>query len=548
MNMLKSKCHTKFILLCHKSVRYYLGKNAGFIFACFCDDENFVWQQGKLRVFQCVASFGVTHFFMPFCVYRKQNVNTQICAKGIWLMVFSSTVFLFLFLPALLLLYYFPGIESRTWKNTVLLLFSIGFYAWGEPIFVFIMLISVLINWWLGLRIENEEIHRKRKAWLTAAIVLDVALLAVFKYASFISESIASLFGNNSLILNIALPIGISFFTFQMMSYVFDVYYKTASAQKNPFYVALYITLFPQLIAGPIVRYNEVEHDILYRQESFGEVAEGVKRFIYGLGKKVLIANYMAQIADNVFDNPSMHTVSIVWLGAIAYTLQIYYDFSGYSDMAIGLGKMFGFHFSENFRYPYTAGRITEYWQRWHISLTTWFRDYVYIPLGGSRVKRSKWIRNLFIVWALTGIWHGADWTFLLCGLGWFACLLTEKLTGLADKRSTVLSHVYTMLIIILAWVIFRSDSVASGIRYMGEMFGIGCGFGWNAAWEILRRTWLVLLLAVIGIFPIIPKFRNSTAAEKLPWLENAFLIVVFISSILQIVSDMYNPFIYFNF
>ncbi|MDO4982674.1 MAG: MBOAT family O-acyltransferase [Eubacteriales bacterium] len=410
------------------------------------------------------------------------------------------------------------------------------------------MLISVLINWWVGLHIEKENIHKKRKAWLTAAIIVNVAILAFFKYASFISENIAAIFGNERLILNIVLPIGISFFTFQMMSYVFDVYYRTASAQKNPFYVALYITLFPQLIAGPIVRYSEVERDILHRRETFDEVTEGVKRFIYGLGKKVLIANYMAQIADNVFDNPSMHTVSIVWLGAIAYTLQIYYDFSGYSDMAIGLGKMFGFHFSENFRYPYMSGRITEFWRRWHISLSTWFRDYVYIPLGGNRVKRSKWICNLFVVWALTGIWHGANWTFLLWGLVWFVSLLTEKLTGLSTKRSTVLSHICTMLIIILAWVIFRSDSIAAGVRYMGEMFGIGCGFGWNAAWQTLRGTWFVLLLAVIGSFPIIPKFRNSTAAKKLSWLENAFLIVVFIGSLLQIVGGTYNPFIYFNF
>lgn len=462
--------------------------------------------------------------------------------------VFSSTVFLFLFLPALLILYYLPIIKDsskRAWRNSVLLIFSICFYAWGEPTFVFVVLISVVINWFIALKIESSP---RRKVWLSIGIVLDVTILAVFKYFTFISKNIAALSGNDRFSIEIALPIGISFFTFQMMSYVFDVYYGTASAQRNPFRVALYITLFPQLIAGPIVRYSEIEYDILNRKESFTEVSEGVQRFIYGLGKKVLLANFMAQIADNVFDHPEVHTVALTWLGAIAYTLQIYYDFSGYSDMAIGLGKMFGFHFSENFNYPYIAGRITDFWRRWHISLSTWFRDYVYIPLGGNRVSRAKWVRNLLVVWLLTGIWHGANWTFLVWGIIWFVFLLTEKVTNLANKRSTVLSHIGSMLIVILAWVFFRSATVSEGARYIGEMFGIGCSFGWFAAWETLKETWLVLLIALVGIFPIIPKIRDSVVSKRLPFLENVFLVLVFVGSVLQIVSDTYNPFIYFNF
>lgn len=302
-------------------------------------------------------------------------------------MVFSSTVFLFLFFPLLLVLYYLPFAKSRAWKNTILLLFSIGFYAWGEPIFVFLMLLAIFVNWLIGLQIEKGI--NKKKLWLIFAISFDVLLIGLFKYASFISQNIATLVGNNSIAIEIALPIGISFFTFQLMSYIFDVYYGNASAQKNPLYVALYISLFPQLIAGPIVRYNQIENEIIERCESFSEITEGMRRFIYGLGKKVLLANFLAQIADNIFDYVDSPSVMTAWLGAIAYTLQIYFDFSGYSDMAIGLGRIFGFHFLENFNYPYIANSVTDFWRRWHISLSTWFRDYVYIPLGGNRVKKN---------------------------------------------------------------------------------------------------------------------------------------------------------------
>ncbi len=331
-------------------------------------------------------------------------------------MVFSSTVFLFLFLPALLLLYYQPWIVGRNWKNTILLIFSLLFYSWGEPVFVLLLLVSIVINWACALKISQNHAGQKKhgKLWMLVAIVFDLLLIGIFKYSTFLWSNIALLMGSEHQIAEIAMPIGISFFTFQLMSYIFDVYYGKASAQQNPAHVALYISLFPQLIAGPIVRYSQIESEILIRQESFDNLSEGVRRFIYGLGKKVLLANYLAQIADNAFDYGAYSSVASAWLGAVAYTLQIYFDFSGYSDMAIGLGRMFGFHFPENFHYPYIAHSVTDFWRRWHISLSSWFRDYVYIPMGGNRVPKYKWVRNLFVVWLLTGIWHGANWTFIL--------------------------------------------------------------------------------------------------------------------------------------
>ena len=458
-------------------------------------------------------------------------------------MVFSSTVFLFLFLPALFILYYFPGVKSRAWRNTILLLASLGFYAWGEPLFVFLMLLSIFVNWAIALPMSRSAAHRK--LWLFAAVSFDLLLLGVFKYASFISRNLAALTGNEALVLNIALPIGISFFTFQMMSYVFDIYYGNVAAQKNPLHVALYISLFPQLIAGPIVRYRQIEAEILGRQESFYEIAKGVQRFIYGLGKKVLLANFLAQIADNVFDYVPEPSVLMAWLGAVAYTLQIYFDFSGYSDMAIGLGQMFGFHFEENFNYPYIARSVADFWHRWHISLSTWFRDYVYIPLGGNRVSHSRWVWNLFVVWLLTGIWHGANWTFILWGLIYFVFLLLERKTGLVQKLGP-LSHIYTLLVVILAWVFFRSASVAAGVRYVGVMFGVGAkGILDSGVIEYVRGTWVILLASFVGIFPVVPWLRRTLQAWHCEWLEQVWLLLVFVVSTLEVISATYNPFIY---
>ncbi len=461
-------------------------------------------------------------------------------------MVFSSTVFLFLFLPLLLVLYYIPLRENRKWRNTVLLVFSIGFYAWGEPIFVFVMLFSVCANWAFVLQIGKDSRHKK--AWMTTAVIYDILLLGIFKYASFLSENLAILSGNDRLILNIALPIGISFFTFQLMSYVFDVYYGNAAAQKNPFYVALYVSLFPQLIAGPIVRYQQIEGEITNRRESFDEIADGIRRFVYGLGKKVLLANFLAQIADNCFDYYNQPSVLLAWLGAIAYTLQIYFDFSGYSDMAIGLGQMFGFHFLENFNYPYISGSVTEFWRRWHISLSTWFRDYVYIPLGGNRVRKSRWVFNLFTVWMLTGIWHGANWTFLLWGFIYFTVLLLEKLTGIGKKKN-ILTRIWTMAVVILAWVFFRADNIAFGCRYIASMFGIkSTGFIGPDFISTIKNTYIIVILAMIGSTPVVSNFFQWLKEKGLDWIEYIWLTMILFASVFEVVSSTYNPFIYFNF
>lgn len=407
------------------------------------------------------------------------------------------------------------------------------------------MLASVFVNWATVILMDRSQ---HKKAWLTATIVFDVLLLGVFKYASFVSRNLAMLAKNDALIVNIALPIGISFFTFQMMSYVFDVYYGKAAVQRNPLYVALYITLFPQLIAGPIVRYTEVEHDILHRQETFFDVSEGVRRFIYGLGKKVLLANFLAQIADNAFDSMTDPSVMMAWLGAVAYTLQLYFDFSGYSDMAIGLGRVFGFHFSENFDYPHISKSFTEFWKRWHISLNTWFRDYVYIPLGGNRVSKARWVLNVFIVWVLTGIWHGANWTFLFWGLSCFAILMLEKFTNIT-KQQAVFAITYTSLMRILTCVIFRCVSISDGLIYLGHMFGIGSSEVIGQEFILsIKGTYVVLIASFVGATPAVSKLFSCLRERGLEWVEHLWLLVIFALSVLEVVCASYNPFIYFNF
>ena len=454
-------------------------------------------------------------------------------------MVFSSTVFLFLFLPGLLLFYYGLTFHKRTLKNLVLLLFSLMFYAWGEPIFVFIMIASVFINYFLALFIKGTY----KKFFMILAIILDVGILIVYKYASFLSDIIFDLSGVQLLSEKIPLPIGISFFTFQMMSYIFDIYYEKSQARKNPLDAALYISLFPQLIAGPIVRYGDVEKEIDNRNESMSEFSDGVERYIYGLAKKVLIANFLAQISDNVFGYIQNPSVLLAWLGALAYTGQIYFDFSGYSDMAIGLGLMFGFHFKENFNYPYMAVNVRDFWHRWHISLSTWFRDYVYIPMGGSRVSATRHIFNIFTVWLLTGIWHGANWTFILWGLIYFAFLIFEK------AFPKIKSHIYTMLVVIFAWVFFKSESVSDGVKYISSMLGLSgnlfCDF---AFLDYVKNTWVVLIFALIGIFPVIPTLKSILEKYKCLWLEKLYLILIALISIAEVVGSSYNPFIYFNF
>ncbi len=459
-------------------------------------------------------------------------------------MVFSSTTFLFLFLPVTLILYYNPIWRGRAFRNILLLLCSLAFYAWGEPVFVFLMIASIFITWLIGFKLSGKN----KKIFLTLGIGLHVGIMFIFKYLTFVSSQVGLLLNNSSIHVDIALPIGISFFTFQLMSYLFDVYYGKVEPQRNVLYLGLYISLFPQLIAGPIVRYETIAGEILNRKESFAGIANGMKRFIYGLAKKVLIANYVAQVADNCFDYLSGMSVSLAWLGAIAYTLQIYFDFSGYSDMAIGLGEMFGFHFSENFNYPYIARSITEFWRRWHISLSSWFRDYVYIPLGGNRVSKGKWIRNLFVVWLLTGIWHGANWTFIVWGLAYFGLLLFEKNVKFPSKIGRF-SHIYTMVLVILLWVVFRADDIGAAVIYWENMFGIHAnGFADAAFIQYMKGTWTVFAAAFIGCTPAVKTLFGYLKKKDINWIEPVWVTGVFIVTIFQIISSTYNPFIYFNF
>ena len=463
-------------------------------------------------------------------------------------MVFSSTVFLFLFLPITLAIYYNPFFNSRNFRNYFLLLASLGFYAWGEPIFVILMIISIIVGWQVGLKIEMSTDKRKRKHLLCIGATFHITLLFIFKYLSFTLSQIGLLLHKDVITLNIALPIGISFFTFQILSYLFDIYYRKATAQKNVLSVGLYIALFPQLIAGPIVRYETIENQIQNRKENLDDFSYGMMRFIYGLSKKVLIANYMAQLADNIFDFGTELSMAAAWLGAIAYTLQIYFDFSGYSDMAIGLGRMFGFSFPENFRYPYISRSAAEFWRRWHISLGSWFRDYVYIPLGGNRVNYSRWVFNFFVVWALTGIWHGANWTFLAWGLFYFVLLILERLTKFPEHIG-VFAHIYALTSIVVGWVIFRSNDLSFAIHYIETMFAMGSeGLTDDLFYLSISKSWTILLIAIIISTPILEKINLSISTKVSQIVEPFFALSLFILSLIVCISSSYNPFIYFNF
>ncbi len=469
-------------------------------------------------------------------------------------MLFASTVFLYVFLPVTLILYYTVCKKSRRAQNILLLLSSLLFYAWGEPVFVLIMIASIVVNYFLGLLIEKNRANKGISRLIIATtVIFNLSFLFVFKYLGFTMRLFNNIFTAKLNVPDIALPIGISFFTFQAMSYVFDVYRKKGKVQKNILNVALYISFFPQLIAGPIVRYQTIAEQINNRRETMDDITKGVCRFIIGLGKKVLIANNMAVIADAAFENQPQST-AFAWLGALGYTLQIYYDFCGYSDMAIGLGKMFGFHFNENFNYPYISKSVSEFWRRWHISLGTWFRDYVYFPLGGSRVKsKSRLVFNLFVVWTLTGIWHGANLTFLLWGLGYFVLLTIEKLTGLGKRieKTNFISRIYTLFFVIIGWVVFRSDSISDAFNYIGTMFGLnGCALFAPEVWYVLQPKLLFLLFGVLFSMPLAPYISQKLKTEKKPYgfIYSLLIITIFILSVAFIVKGTYNPFIYFNF
>ncbi|MDM8533943.1 MBOAT family protein [Clostridiaceae bacterium HSG29] len=466
-------------------------------------------------------------------------------------MLFSSNVFLFLFLPIVIGVYYII-LKKRRSRNLFLLAASIGFYTWGEPWFVMVMILSIGGNWAFGLFVDKFR-NNKRKAQLIiiAMLLMNFSIMFICKYLIFTLQNINRLMNTDILIPTIVLPIGISFFTFQAVSYVIDVYRQDAEVQVDLFNVALYISLFPQLIAGPIVRYKTVEEQINHRIESFDDFSYGVEKFVIGLGKKVLIANNMAIVADKAFNLPSSElSVSFSWLGIFAYTFQIFFDFSGYSDMAIGLGRMFGFRFMENFNYPYISKSITEFWRRWHISLSTWFRDYVYFPMGGSKVKtKSRLVFNLFIVWSLTGIWHGANWTFIAWGVLYFMLLSIEKLTGI-NKKLKSFGHIYTLFFVIIGWVLFRSESISTSISYIKIMFGASSAeLVDSLAIHYLKGYIVFYIIAIVFSMPLM-KMIEKKVKKKLVWdiMYTATIIMIFILSVSAIVNSSYNPFIYFNF
>lgn len=466
-------------------------------------------------------------------------------------MVFSSTIFLCVYLPLVLLGYY---ICPKKGRNLFLLIASLVFYAWGEPKYVFLMIFSILVNYIFGRLMDKNRGRQKRmKLLLVLSVVIDLGLLSVFKYTDFIITNVNAIFGSSFDLLKIALPIGISFYTFQAMSYTIDVYRNDVRVQKNLIDFGMYITMFPQLIAGPIVRYADVQDQLADRSVTTADFSEGVMRFVVGLGKKVLLANQMGAVWSDIYALGGDVSALMAWTGAIAYTFQIYFDFSGYSDMAIGLGRMFGFKFPENFRYPYQSVSITDFWRRWHITLSTWFKEYLYIPLGGNRRGLARQALNLLIVWSLTGFWHGAGWNFVMWGLYYFVILFIEKLFLLKalDKLPKFFRHVYALVLIIIGWVIFASDDVSVLLPYLGSMFGANGAIGGMDVYTLLTKAVLLIICCIASTE--LPKklFLSAAGAmnEKAAFtLKSVLTIALLALSMILLIGDSYNPFLYFRF
>ena len=464
-------------------------------------------------------------------------------------MLFSSITFLYWFLPCTLVLYF---LVPKQLKNTVLLLASLLFYAWGEPKYVLLMVLTILCGYAAGILIEKYRgrIGARLTLWASAAVFL--GCLGYFKYADFFITNFNAVTGLSVPLLQIALPIGISFYTFQILSYTIDVYRKDTAAQKNPITLAAYVSLFPQLIAGPIVRYSDVEKQLGNRTHSIPKAALGIRRFVLGLSKKIFIANVLGELCAE-FQGTQDNSVLFCWMYALAYSLQIYFDFSGYSDMAIGLGKIFGFDFMENFNYPYISRSITEFWRRWHISLGTWFRDYVYIPLGGNRVSKGRWFFNIFVVWLLTGFWHGAAWNFILWGLYFAVFLVAEKLFLLQYLQKTkVLSHLYVLLLAVISFVIFGAPDMGAAWDILRGMAGLdGMPLISDEALYYLRSFGLIILLACIGATPI-PRIAAACLQKKAEpafvVLEPLVLAVLLLAVTAYLVNGSFNPFLYFRF
>ena len=461
-------------------------------------------------------------------------------------MLFSSIPFLYYFLPAVVLVYF---LVPRALKNTVLLLFSLVFYAWGEPKYVFLMIATIALFYACGLAIEKAQTKKWKRVWLVTSVVISLGLLGIFKYADFFVESFNAATGLSIPLLRLALPIGISFYTFQSLSYTIDVYRGNVPAQKNPISFGAYVTLFPQLIAGPIVRYVDVARELDSRKHSWEMVWLGLRRFIMGLAKKVIIADNFALLIK-LFRESSEPSVLFYWMYAIAFALNIYFDFSGYSDMAIGLGKIFGFNFIENFDYPYVSGSIQEFWRRWHMSLGSWFRDYVYIPLGGNRVKMGRWVFNVLVVWMLTGLWHGAAWNFVLWGLMFALLLLLEKLVPALQKLPGVVKHIYVMLLVIISFVIFNAESLPQAGSDLACMFGFG-GLPLVSSITLyyLGSFALLFLVGFVGATPAVKRLGLRIGETKIgAILEPILLILLLLICSAYLVDGAFSPFLYFRF
>ena len=467
-------------------------------------------------------------------------------------MLFSGIPFLYYFLPSVLAVY---ALVPRGWKNAVLFASSLLFYAWGEPRFCMFMLLSILQGYVFGRLIQKNAQHRKRSnVFLTASIVLSLGLLGYCKYADFFISGVNAVTGLHLRLLHVALPIGISFYTFQILSYVVDVYRGEVPAQKSFLKLGTYIAMFPQLIAGPIVRYAEIAPQLDARETTLEDAAAGAGRFVIGLSKKVLLANVLYGLIA-AFQQSKDLSVLYYWLYAVSFTLQLYFDFSGYSDMAIGLGRIFGFWFPENFNYPYISGSITEFWRRWHMSLGAWFRDYVYIPLGGNRVSKAKWLRNILIVWMLTGLWHGASWNFILWGL-WFAALLVAEKLLYKERleRTHVLKHVYVLFFVTLSFVLFNAGSVREAVSQLGAMFGAG-GLPLVSAESLyyVRSYAVTLLIAAVRATPLCKNAVSELAGTKsgarvMTVLQPVWLVLLFAACTAFLVDGSFNPFLYFRF
>lgn len=466
-------------------------------------------------------------------------------------MLFSSIVFLFTFLPIILILYY---LVPRPMKNVILLFGSLLFYAWGEPVYIFLMIFSILFNYICGLDIARnlgDQAAARRSLIFTVAV--NLCILGFFKYEGFVLDSLSAVLPVDIPYRAMALPIGISFYTFQILSYIIDVYRGHVKVQTNLLDFALYVTMFPQLIAGPIVQYADVDRQLHVRKESWGKFGEGSMFFIRGLAKKVLLANTIGMVYTEVAAlAPGKVSVLSAWIGCISYAFQIYFDFSGYSDMAIGLGKMFGFEFLKNFDYPYISQSITEFWRRWHISLGSWFREYVYIPLGGNRVPVIKHLRNLLIVWFLTGLWHGAAWNFVAWGLYYGLILILEKyfLSRVLERLPAVIRHIYSLVLVLIGWVFFFSPTLGGAVDYIQLMFGVGAnGLVDSEGLYLLTTNLLLLILLVIGSTPIVHRAYERVMAGRGKILANCVVYAaMFLLCIAYLVTETYNPFLYFRF